>query len=171
MLTFILGLLGSSGFGSVVGLVGGLLNRAVDLKAKAMDQTHELALKEQDLKYMDREWEHRGKVAAIEAEGRVEAAGYEAMAKSYSFAAPTSKDGWVDLATKLVRPILTLSFFVFTIYVFYQINSKVSGLSSLNEKEVLEMWKFCIQWIFFQAGVSIGWWFAMRPGRFSTLKV
>lgn len=180
MLTVILGLLSSTGFGSVIGLAGGMVNRFLDLKTKAMemefkkiDNAHELSIRDKDKEIMLAEYEQRGKIAdkenigkQIETDGVVEAAGYNAMAESYKFALPTSKDGWVDKVSKTVRPLLTLCFFGLTIYVFAVINAlmKELGVAPSPEK-IVEIWIKIIEWFMFQAGVAIGWWFAMRPNR------
>lgn len=171
MLTFILSLLNSSGFGSFLGLAGGLLNRWADYKFRQQDKEFELLRMDKEKEFMIAESEHRLKVVTVEAEGRVEEAAYNAMQESYGFAAPTREDGIIDAISKLVRPLLTVLFFVFSVYVFYRINlllveSNSSG--ELTSQQVLELWKQCIEWVLFQAGVSIGWWFANRPSKSPT---
>jgi hypothetical protein len=165
MLTFLLSLLSSSGFGSFLGLAGGLLNRWADYKFRAKDQEFEILKMEKEKEFMIAESEHRFKVAVVEAEGKVEEAGYEAMTASYNFAVPTKDDGVIDAISKLVRPLLTILFFVFSVYVFYRINLLIEAKAELTSEELLSLWKSCIEWILFQSGVAIGWWFAMRPGR------
>lgn len=173
MLSAILGILGSGGFGSMVGLAGGYFNRKLDLEAKKVDHNYELAVRDKDREYMVAEYGQRLLVAdkenlgkQIVAEGEVEVAGYAAMAKSYDFAVPTSADGWVDKASKVVRPVLTLAFFLFTCLIFWKVSVAVQQLSQpLPPDKLLELWIMVIQWVLFQAGVCIGWWFAMRPGK------
>ena len=166
MLTLLLSLLGSSGFGSLLGLLGGVLNRFIDYKYKKQDQDFELAKLDKQREFMKDEYQARLDVATVEAEGEVEKAGYNALAASYSFAVPTAADGWVDKASKLVRPFLTICFFFFTLYIFGKISSLIGGFEKLTQTELISIWKTVIDWVLFQAGVSIGWWFAMRPGKF-----
>ena len=168
MLTTLLALLSSSGVGSIVGLLGGLLNRGIDLKAKAMDQKFELDKIDKQKGFLELEIQGKTKVAEIEGETAETVAGYTAMTASYGFAATTSSDGWVDKASKFVRPALTLAFFIFTCYIFYQIHLLVGKVEAVPKDELFELYKEIIQWFFFQAGVAIGWWFAMRPGKVPT---
>ena len=171
MISAILAILGSSSIGSIIGLLGGLANRWLDQKNKKADQEFELKKLEAEREFMKEEYSHRIQVTTIEAEGRAEAAGYDAMAASYSFAVPTSQDGIVDKISKVIRPLLTLAFFFFTIYVFSEISLLMKERSiALDDDKVLELYTYTIQWIFFQAGASIGWWFAMRPGKVPTFK-
>lgn len=166
MLTILLGLLSSAGFGSIVGIAGGLLNRWADYKFRNQDNDFQLKKLDKEREYMKDEYANRIQIATTEKEAKVESAAYDALASSYSFAAPTSQDGWVDKTTKCVRPFLTLAFFFFTVYVFWKINSIIieAGIS-ITPEQALKVWVACIEWILFQAGTAIGWWFAMRPGR------
>lgn len=169
MLTILLGLLSSAGFGSIIGLAGGILNRLIDIKGKSVDMEFELKKMDKEKEFMKEEYEGRLVVATTEANARIESSAYEALGKSYSFAQTTTEDGLVDKVTKTIRPLLTVAFFIFTVYVFYKINSLMLALDiKPNPTEVLQIWKQAIEWIFFQAGVSIGWWFAMRPGKMPT---
>lgn len=173
MLSIILGILGSGGFGSIVGLVGGFFNRKLDLKAKELDLADKKDEREFNLKYIEKEAQLKLEVSkeenvgkSIDASKEIEVAGYAAMADSYSFAAPTSADGWIDKFSKAVRPVLTLAFFAFSAVIFYKVNLIVSELEApISPVEALALWKTTIEWVLFQAGVCIGWWFAMRPGK------
>lgn len=171
MLTLILGLLSSAGFGSIIGLIGGIVNRLIDLKAKTINQSHELAKMDKERELIKEEYEGRKQVVTIEGAAKVEASAYDAMAASYSFAAPTANDGWVDKVSKIIRPFLTVAFFFFTIFVFYKINSMMMEIGvKPEEREVIKMWMAIIEWVLFQAGVTIGWWFANRPSKAPSFK-
>lgn len=180
MLTLILGLFSSTGFGAIVGLLGGMVNRVLDLKTKSMDReakkddnAHEILLRKEDKEIMLAEYAQKEKIADIENVGKqietdaaVEIEGYKALKDSYKFAVPTSADGWVDKASKAVRPFLTMCFFGLTIYVFVVINSLMRELNvAPSPEKIVEIWIKTIEWFLFQAGVAVGWWFAMRPNR------
>lgn len=180
MLSIILGILGSGGFGSIVGLVGGYMNRKLDMQAKSLEiqdkvneRAHDLAKMDKEREFMKEEWNARVQVADKENEGKqiegdaaVEVAGYDAMGKSYSFAAPTPADGWVDKASKLVRPLVTVLFLVFTFLIFWQVQRLVDQLATpLTPEQILKVYIMLIEWAIFQTGVCTGWWFAMRPGK------
>ena len=166
MLTLMLSLLSSAGFGSIMGLVGGIINRFIDIKAKAGEREFELLKLDKERDYMRDEYAARNQIATIEAETKVEASAYNALAESYKFAAPSPDNDMVDKITRTIRPILTVCFFLFTCIVFGFVTSLVlDSKTSFSSDELLTLWKQIIEWIFFQAGVSIGWWFAMRPGK------
>lgn len=176
MLSIILGIFGSGGFGSLVGLIGGYFNRKLDLENKKLDledhskqREFELKKQDKDLEFAKTEYANKIQISTIEADAVVEQAGYKAMQDSYNFAAPTPTDGWVDKASKLVRPILTILFLVFTGVIFYQVQLLVNKLViTPTPEQILELYKMIIEWVIFQAGVCIGWWFAMRPGKQSS---
>lgn len=166
MLEILLALFSSSGIGSIVGLVGGLANRYADYKFKAKDQEFELLKLREDREYMKEEYAHKIQITSVEANKEIEIAGYEAMEDSYSFARTTREDGFVDQFSKFIRPLLTLLFFFSSLYIFYEVSLLVSQIDvPLSAPEVLSLYKTSIEWILFQAGVAIGWWFAMRPGK------
>lgn len=173
MLEVILGILGSGGFGSVLGLAGGYLNRRLDLQVKQLELTDKQAGRKFNLEYAQAEYAQRLQIAdkeltgkQVDADAGVEVAGYGAMENSYSFAAPTAKDGWVDKFSKLVRPLLTLAFFGFSCVIFWEISKLVAQLPEpMPMDDAVKLWFLIIEWVLFQAGVCIGWWFAMRPGR------
>lgn len=177
MLDIILGIFGSGGFGSLVGIIGGYFNRKLDLEGKKIDledhklqRSHELEKQEADRKYMESEYAQKIQVSSIEAEAAVEVAGYGAMAESYKFAAPTSQDGWVDKFSKAVRPVITLCFLLGSTIIFWELQQKINTLEIVTAIELGSLYKMVIEWILFQAGVCIGWWFAMRPGKSPTLQ-
>ena len=176
MLSIILGIFGSGGFGSIVGLVGGYLNRKLDIEGKKIDledhkaqREHDLLRQEADRKYMESEYAQKIQVAGIETEGKIEVAGYSAMENSYGFAAPTPADGWVDKVSKLVRPFITLALLLGTTIIFWQVQQLVDKSAMATQAEVIALYKEVIEWIIFQAGVTIGWWFAMRTGKSPTI--
>lgn len=173
MLSIILGIFSSGGFGSIVGLVGGYFNRKLDLEVKQLDvqdkaaeRAHSLLKLDKEREYMVAEYGQKLQIATKEGETATEVAGYNAMSESYKFAAPTSADGLVDRVSKAVRPLVTLIFLAFTAFVFWRLQLLVDALAvPLPPEQVMTLYKEAIEWVFFQAGVCIGWWFAMRPGR------
>jgi hypothetical protein len=165
MITTILTLFSSGAFGSLVGLIGGYFNRKLDIQAKKLEYEHDLNKMDKDLLYMKAEYEERTKIATIETEGKTEVAGYNAMSESYAYA-PITGDSWTDRFSKLIRPMITAAFFFFSVYIFYQV-SKYVTVESFSQEGLVKLYTTCIEWVLFQAGVSIGWWFAMRPGKVS----
>ena len=160
MITSLITLFSSGAFGSIIGLVGGYFNRKLDLQLKKLDHEHDLKKMDKDLEYMEAEYEQRTRIATIETEGATEVAGYNAMSASYDYAKPNG-NSWVDSFSKIIRPFITLAFFFLTVYIFYTLNSKIS-ISVLSGESMEKVYLTVIEWILFQAGISIGWWFANR---------
>ena len=166
MLEIILGILGSGGFGSLAGLVGGYFNRKLDLEAKKLEIEDNKGKRLFELDYMKSEYANKLQISTIEADAVVEAAGYAAMKESYNFAKTSIEDGLVDKISKAVRPLITISFLIGSVVIFWQLQKQVDYLqTNLNIVDVIRIYVIVIEWILFQAGVCIGWWFAMRPGR------
>lgn len=165
MITSILALLTSGSFGSLLGLIGGYLNRKIDIQLKKMDLEHELKMKDKDLEFMKAEYEQKTKIATIETEGATEVAGYNAMTASYSFAEPDANT-FVGKMSQAVRPLLTFLFFIFACYIYYTIAQKIS-ISVISGENLEKILITLIEWFLFQAGVCIGWWFANRPSKVS----
>lgn len=171
MLSTILGFFGSSGFGGFLGLLGGLANRWLDLKAKTMDiqlqamkYTHELALRDKDKEMLVTEWEQRSKVASIEADAAIETAGYEALAKSFAADKATYGIDWIDGIRGLVRPALTLILTFAALLVNLVVLDKlVSVWDTVTPEARLVLTTTTVEWVLFQASIAIGWWFAHRP--------
>lgn len=172
MLTILAGILGSSGFGSLIGWLGGAANRWIDLKNRDKDiavlqlqQAHELAKLDKDREFMLAEYQQRTQIATIEGEAKVEAAGYDALTASYGADKATYGIKWVDGIRGVVRPILTLLFFLLSCVVFAIVAQYVWARGvPLSNDQLYELFKYCIYWVLFQASVCVGWWFAMRPG-------
>lgn len=166
-------LLGSSGFGTIFGGVMGLLNRKADIQAKKLeyedkerDRAHELKQREMDARLMEVEYQGRTKVAEVEGAAKVEAEAYKAMSASYDFAKPEPGTLMEKFST-FVRPFTTLCYLVISTagcaYILFT-SFKIAG-SQFTPAQWHDMAKQTIEWLFFMAGTSIGWWFAMRPGK------
>lgn len=172
MLSVLAGILGSSGFGSLIGWLGGAANRWIDLKnrdkdieALKLNHEYELAKLDKEREFMLAEYQQRTQIATIEGEAKVEEAGYDALTASYSNDKATYGNAWVDGVRGVVRPILTLLFFILSCIVFGIVAQYVwvRGVPLTND-QLYELFKYCIYWVLFQASVCVGWWFAMRPG-------
>lgn len=172
MLAGILSLMGSSGFGALVGWVGGLLNRFVDyktkrldLEAKKLDQQHELNLRDKDMEAARLEADRAVKVATIEGATTVEQAAYEALAGSYKADRATYGIRGVDAIRGIVRPALTAVLAGAALYINYvALELLTEAWPSLSTAEKTKFSFMAVEWVLFQASVCIGWWFANRPG-------
>lgn len=178
-MTIILGiikLLGSAGFGTIFGGVMGLLNRKVDIEVERLkyedaekQRGHELAMRDKDAAIMAQEWAARTQVAQVEGEARVEQEGYKAMAASYDFAKP-DKGTKMAAFSSFIRPFISLAYFLVTSlgswWILHQ--AFVVNKVALTPDQWYELVMYVIAWIAFMGGATIGWWYAMRPGKAPT---
>lgn len=171
MISTILGLFGSSGFGGLLGILGGIANRWLDLKTKKMDMElqgmkfqHELNMRDKDREMLITEWEQRSKVAAIEAEKEIEVAGYDALGKSYDADKATYGIVWIDSIRGAIRPVLTALLTIAALAInFVLLDKLVSVWDTIDNTQRLALTTTAAEWVLFQASIAIGWWFAHRP--------
>lgn len=182
-MTILLGLiklLSSAGFGTIFGGIMGLLNRKVDIAVEKLkleeahkQRAHELAMRDKDAEIIEREFAARAKVAQIEGDASVEREGYAAMTKSYDFARP-EKSSWTAAFSAFIRPFISLGYFLVTSYGCWWILHYAFHVQkmTLTNEQLFELVMYVIAWIAFMGGATIGWWYAMRPGKAPpTLKI
>lgn len=172
MITLILSLFSTSGFGALIGWIGGLANRLVDLKAKQMDieirkidHDHERAMVAVTTDQLKMEWEARAQIASIEGQAKVEVAGYDALRSSHEHDRATYGILLVDGVRGMVRPALTLIIGTSALAMNWKLLAMLAAVwPTLAADQQLKLTVMAIEWTFFQASVVIGWWFANRPG-------
>lgn len=175
-MTIILGiikLLGSAGFGTIFGGIMGLLNRKVDIEVERLkyedadkQRSHELSMRDKDAAIIAQEWAARTQVATIEGESKSEQEGYKAMAASYDFAKP-DKGSKMASFSAFIRPFISLGYFLVTSIGCWWILDYAFNVKSmtLSNEQLFELVMYIIAWIAFMGGATIGWWYAMRPGK------
>ena len=172
ILAIVLKLFGSSSVGSMIGWVGGLLNRKVDLEARRIEidlekakLAQELQMRDKDAAIMQLELAGKERIAVVQTEGAVDVAAYGALAESYKHDQSIEAGPRMMAFTKFVRPFTTLTFLfasqfmlaaiLWSAFVFYDVRFEQAFWAQL----VL----YAVEWEFFQAALCIGWWFANRP--------
>lgn len=171
MLSVILSLLSSTGFGTLFGGIMGLLNRKTDLKYKQLEladkekqREHELKQREMDLKLMVQE--SQAKIEVAEMEGS-----FKALEKSYEFAQPEAGSKMATFSS-FVRPFVSLAYFLISSvgcgYILYY-SVHIAGVAFSTE-QWYALTMFVIEWVFFMASTCIGWFYAMRSGSAPKLK-
>ena len=168
MITALIALFSTSGIGAIIGALGGLANRWLDLRSKQMDLEDKKAERAHQLSILEKEIAGQAQVASIEGEAKVEASAYAAMGDSYKADKATYGIKIVDGIRGLVRPFITAVFLAIIIYIKYRVFKVMdSGDVKLSADQVFEI----IRWTLFEASVVIGWWFAMRPSGNSGLRI
>jgi hypothetical protein len=151
----------------------GLFNRRLDIEVERLkyedaerQRGHELAMRDKDAAIMAQEWAARTQVAQLEGEAKSEQEGYRAMAASYGFAQP-EPGGKMAAFSSFVRPWISLGYWLITsagsAWIIYYAFAVVRVEFSVEQWHELVM--YVIAWIAFMAGATIGWWYAMRPGK------
>lgn len=159
MLDIIAAVFGSTGFGALIGGIGGLANRYLDLKVKALELADKKDQRTHELMVLDRELQGKVEISSIEGQAKVESAAYDAMAASYGADKATYGIRFVDGVRGLMRPLITAIFLAIVCYAQYRIWLLVGDTLDLTGAQAFEV----IQWTLFEASVVIGWWFASRP--------
>lgn len=173
----ILGLVGqlftSNAMGSLLGWLGGLANRWVDFKTKQLDiQTleiknkHELALRDKDMEQVKVEAESKLQLAVEEGKTVIEKAAYDALSESYKSEAEIKDvNTWVNDVRAMVRPVTTAIFTIAALIQVMVIFIVAFGVLDLKftPEQIFELVKYSVMWVFFQAGVVVGWYYANRP--------
>lgn len=171
MVSLIASILSSAGFGSLIGAAGGLFNRYFDLRlkdkeleAQKVKNAHDLAMRDKDMAAMSLEWEHREQIVSIESAGRVEERAYDAMVASYQNDRASYGGGAVDIVRGLTRPVLTALLTVGALVVngilIFLLTRYWSDVPISDRLKLIFM---ALEWLLFQAGTVIGWWFGSRP--------
>ena len=172
---WLLGVLGSSGFGAILGALGGLANRWMDFKTKTLeieirklDHAHEKDMRVLDYHAMKMEVEGKVQVASIEGQAQVEAAGYSALSESLKHDAKIPGTPITNFLRAMVRPLITTVFLALICYINYRVALLLDTRPELlTDAAILEI----IRWTLFQASVVLGWWFAMRPAGGAGLQI
>lgn len=166
MLSILTTILGSTGFGALLGAIGGVANRFIDIKLKSMElealkvrNQHELDMRDKDLAQVRAEWNAREKIATIEGEAKESEAAYDALAVSYRADKSTYGIGFVDGVRGVIRPMITLLFTGYTIYLVSMLTYYVP-----TKAITAALYTDAIGWVFFQTSVVVGWWFGNRGG-------
>ena len=166
MLAILTSILGSTGFGALLGALGGVANRFIDIKLKTMEleaqkvrNQHELDMRDKDLAQVQAEWDSREKIATIEGEAKSSEAAYGALAASYGADKTTYGIKAIDGVRGLIRPLITLLFTGYTMYL-------ITVLNYYAPKSVITPALFAdaVAWVFFETSVVVGWWFGARAG-------
>lgn len=175
MISGILAILGTSGFGAILGALGGLVNRwmdyktrSLDIELKKMDHEHEEKLRGMDIEAMKMETEGKIHIATVEGEAKIEAAGYSTLSESYKHDSKIKGTPLTDFCRAVIRPLITVIFVGIVCYINYRVWEIMDAQKvELTTEQLFEI----IRWTLFEASVVIGWWFANRPSGDSGLRL
>lgn len=156
---WILDLFASAGFGSLLGAVIGHMNKREDRATLKLTQDHEIeklkAKTQSDLQLADKQ------LLAHQVKGELKVEHEEV--KAFSVSQITTPFG--EAIRAIVRPLITLCLLYISYQLLNSISTLVNGLESLNQTELMGLYKIVILQIFGLTGVCIGWWFSTRTSK------
>lgn len=133
-------ILGSSGFGSVIGGVFGWLNRKEDRK--------------------DRESEREFKLSMVQANANASQQTSEALAFEES---QKTKSKFGDAVKSAVRPLITGALLWQTYIILTSLEAITGGLDSLPVAMTVDLYRDIVLNIISLTATAVSWWFASRP--------
>ena len=152
---FLLTLVSSTGFGSLLGLAGGIVQKYQETKLIALQNEFKLnmlsAKTDAQIQLADKE------IEATQVQGEVDVAKIDATAFQESMKL-ASNYGWV-------RPVLTLYLVGLAMYITYLVWGLADGLNSLPPEMVLQLVQIVTLQVLVLASVAVGWWFANRTSK------
>lgn len=168
MLETLLGILSSGGTGAIVGLVGSILTKWLELKTLREKLTVEVKMAEIRTRELELEQAHalaladkQIDIARVEGEIARDVAEMEAFTQSQK-AQTAMYGGWVDKVRGLMRPVITLFLLVVSTWVLWQTWVLVGGLESMNRYDLIEMFQAQIDAMTFLTMTAVTWWFGSR---------
>lgn len=170
MIAGLISLLSSSGLGVILGHLFGWLNRREDARMKLFELehqakrwAHELLLRDKDREHLQAEIQGRAQIATIEVEGKIAQAEADALRAAHDADRAAYGGGVVDVVRGFVRPVLTAMLVGVALYVNYMLLELLEqAWPTLDKGEKLKLAFLALEWLFFQAGACIGFWFGSR---------
>ncbi len=170
-------LLGAAG-GGVTGLIGTGIHAWLRYGEAKRAQAHALAMREMDLKEMEREAELAMRQVEAEATVRLHEAQQERLAAqdtadaqmriaSYQQDQARYGGGVVDVIRGLMRPGITACLLSMSIAIGWALWRLMGGLESLPGDVLLEILQTLIDALIYLTTTAVVWWFggrAIRPG-------
>jgi len=158
-MSFIFDLISSAGFGSIIGLAGGVFTKYMEQKAIRESNRHELAMmgarKDLMIETAKLEMETAELVGKL-AVDKIEAKAFETSQK-------TSQLG--NTIKAFVRPILLFTLGYFTWDIYNKIDTMVKGLDSLPTNDLLAIYKIVVLSIISLFTLGYSWYFAQRSSK------
>lgn len=161
---------GSTGFGTVIGLIGSYFTRRDERKKEEIHLANEQAMAKLRVEELKLEQNHELAMAdkqieraEVERATTIDKGELEAFKASLSIGSQKSGKGWVNGFNSLMRPLITLFLLGVTVWFASEVFEKVGGLESLDSTELQELFKHLIMTFTFLASTAVTWWFGARP--------
>jgi len=178
MFETIMGVLGSSGFGVITGLVGSFLAKREERLSMALRFKHENTMMQYELQRDVQDHAHDLDMAdknmeMAETEGQIatDVAEMGNIHETIQAQAKASGIGWLDGILRFVRPVITFYLLVILTIIGFKLHTLVGGLDKLPIAEVFSLYKHIIYQTVFLAVTAVAWWFGSRGGNMKVPKI
>ena len=160
----------SGGVATGLGLVGGLVSKYTEVKAKKLDYEHAIRMRGLDVAEAKQEREHELAIVDKQVE-RAEVEGEMAVQKIDAGAFLVSQKGnnptgWL----KIVRPLITGYLLVACTGIFIVVWNKVGGFDTYSQLELKVLLADMVQAALYLTVMCVSWWFASRGGNITKRK-
>jgi hypothetical protein len=170
MIELIIGIFSSTGFGTVIGLVGSWITRYEERKNRQIAFENEYKMAQLDAEVTKSEQAHQLAMAdkqmeAAEVESKIVVDKGELSAFRDSIVHGSNKSGvsWVDGFNSLMRPLITLFLLGVSGWYTYTLMKLYGGLGGMGASEMGILVKHTIYTVFFLTSTAVTWWFGARP--------
>jgi len=170
VLTTLASLFASSGFGALIGLLGSWLTKREERKNLQLKYDYDLKIAEVRKAEAAAEAAHElamadKQIERAQVEGDIAKDIKETDAFIESLKEQTQVYGvkWVDALRGIMRPLITIYLLALATIVTLAIGKLVGGLQSLEQTELLTIYKSVINQMVFLATTAVTWWFGSRP--------
>jgi len=169
MLSTILGIFTSGGFGVIAGLVGSWATKREERKTLELNINHELAMAEIEAKRDAQDQAHslaladKGmELAQLEGEIAVDTAEMDNVGETIRAQGKSSGNAIVDGILRFVRPLITGYLLVIVTVIGFKLHTLLGGFESLPINDVFELYKHIIYQTVFLTVTAVAWWFGSR---------
>ncbi len=168
MLEILFGLLSSTGFGAITGLIGSIATKVMEYKTLGRKLEYDVQMAEIRQREVEAEQSHELAMAdkqmeRAQVEGQLVVDAEEMRAFTESQKQNKVGEGPMAAVRSLVRPVVTFYLLTACTVLTYLIWKAIGGLDALPTKELVEIFRHTIYTIFFLASTAVTWYFGSRP--------
>lgn len=156
---FLIDLISSAGFGSIIGLAGGLFTKWMEHKSIQEKNNHEINMMNARKNLMV----ETAKIGMETAEVAGKLAIEQVEAKAFEVSQKTS--GFGKSVKAIMRPIIIVTLGYFTWDIYTTVDTMVGGLDSLPSDDLINIYKIIILSILSLFTMGVSWYFAQRSSK------
>jgi hypothetical protein len=169
MISAIISILSSSGFGAILGTVGAFFTRAQETKKQKLDHDFQIAMAKLNLEESKLDREHELAIAdkerkQAETEGEISKELIDAESFKESVISSRVKSGIkiIDGIRALMRPVIAIYLLVISTMVAIDISLVVGGIDSFDHDKLFILYSGIISDLSFLTMTAVTWWFGTR---------